>query len=121
MSRVFTLNKLVRDGIVPSMLSSGQKPLYHKLPDTEKIAALKNKLLEEGAEDDLVDLLEVIEALQVSQGGTFEELRAAQLQKREKIGGFNDGTYVGKLTLGDDDPWVEYYAAEPERFPETPE
>lgn len=119
MSRTFHLNKLVRDGIVPSMLKMAQKPVYRKLSEEERIAALKTKILEEGGEVDLPDLLEIIESLAEAEGKTFDEIREKQLTKRAKIGGFKEGTYVGTLTLEENDEWVKYYAAEPERFPEV--
>lgn len=100
------------------MLEMGQDPEHRTLEPEEKKEALLQKITEEAGEGDLPDLLEVIEALAELEGKSFEEIREAQLAKRKKVGGFKDGTYVGSLTLSDDDKWVEYYAAEPERFPE---
>ncbi len=118
MSRTFRLNKLVRDGIVPDMHAKGQQPEFHALSEEQRVAALKDKLLEESAEYDLPDLLEVIESLANAEGKTFDDIRQEQLAKREKIGGFTTGTYVETVTLNDDDEWAEYYAADPDRYPE---
>ena len=119
MSRKFHLNKLVRDGIAPSMLNSGQQPENRKLPESELRPALIAKIIEEAGEGDLPDLLEVVEALAQLDGKTFEEVREEQLAKREKLGGFSEGLYIGSLILKDNDPWVDYYTADPDRFPET--
>ena len=118
MSRTFRLNKLVRDGIVPDMQEKGQQPEYRTLSKDELVAALKEKLLEESAEVDLPDLLEVIESLANTEGKTFDDIRREQIAKRDKIGGFSVGTYVSSVTVSDDDKWADYYAAEPDRYPE---
>lgn len=119
MSRTFRLNKVVRNGIVPDMEAKGQQPEHKTLEGTEKVEGLWTKVLEEAGERDLADLLELVEELALSEGMTFEDLRVVQLAKRAKVGGFSLATYVGDLTLSDDDEWVQYYAAEPERFPEV--
>ena len=119
MSRKFHLNKLVRDGIVPSMLNSAQQPENRKLSESELRPALIAKIIEEAGECDLPDLLEVVETLAKLEGKTFKEVREAQLTKRAKLGGYSEGVYIGALILKDNDPWVDYYAADPDRFPET--
>ncbi len=101
------------------MEEMGQQPVHRELGDEEKIDAYKAKILEECNEGDLPDLLEVIEAWAEAEGMSFEELRRQQLEKRAKIGSFSTGTYISTLTLQDGDKWVDYYAAEPDRFPET--
>lgn len=118
MSRTFHLGKLVRDGIVPSMEEMGQKPDFRTLSEPQRISELYRKVIEEGGEGDLADLLEVVESLAAADGKTFEEIRAEQLAKRAKVGGFTKGIFVNAVTLEDGDPWIDYYAAEPERFPE---
>ena len=119
MSRTFRLGKLVRDGIVADMERMGQKPEHSVLPEADRIAALQEKLLEESAEVDLPDLLEIIEELAKSEGKTLDDIRREQLAKRDKIGGFSAGSFVTTVTLEDTDEWVEYYRAEPDRYPEA--
>lgn len=125
--RHFQLNKLIRDGVFESMLARGQQPEHKRLNDDEILHALKQKILEEGKEfdhtsekaiEELADLLEVIEHIAQELGGDFKKLRQVQLKKRKNAGGFAKRAYVGTLHLQDDDPWVEYYAKDPERFPE---
>lgn len=118
MTRTFRLNKLVRDGIVPEMIATGQKPSHYVLSSEEMKSALNAKLIEEAQEGDLADLLEVIEAKANTEGKTFDDIRLEQLAKREKMGGFAIGVYVGDLTLNDGDKWIEYYASHSDRFPE---
>ena len=105
----------------------GQKADYKKLDDTEFLKALQAKLLEETHEIDvadpevlneLADLLEVVDTIAVQLGSTNEELRKVRRARRQKRGAFNDRIFVKTLTLEDDDPWVEYYAKDPKKFPE---
>lgn len=118
MSRKFRLDKLVRDGIVPSMLEMGQEPTHRTLESEELKAALMAKIIEEAEEGDLPDLLQVIYDYARLSGTSIAELEQARVEKEEKIGGFTTGTYVSILMLDDNDEWVAYYAAEPDRFPE---
>lgn len=126
--RRFLLNKLVRDHLVDSMKSLGQKPQVRRLKGTKLLEALKAKIIEETRELDvknpksvkeLADVLEAVEQLATEHGVSFEELRTIQAQKREKAGGFEKGLFVGELKLQDNDKWVEYYASDPKRFPEV--
>lgn len=129
--RTFRLNKLVRDGILPDMETNGQKVLYRTLTDEAYLKELARKLVEEAKEfklesneealKELADLLEVIEALAGQLGSDFGGLRAVQAERRQKRGGFADRTYIEKVTLQDDDKWVDYYAADPIKFPEVKE
>lgn len=125
--RTFKLNKLVRDKIFTSMQDLGQKVTYHRLSDEDFLKSLQEKLLEEAKEfnpddpkaaDELADLLEVIEQLGKVLGHDFDALRKIQTERREKRGGFDDRIYVESLELEDNDPWVKYYASEPDRFRE---
>jgi predicted house-cleaning noncanonical NTP pyrophosphatase (MazG superfamily) len=125
--RAFVLNKLIRDKIFASMQELGQDIEFKKLDAEEYSQALKQKLAEEvseflqseeGSEDELADLLEVIESLAQTLGTDFAALRALQAERREKRGGFEDRIFVRKLRLKDSDPWVQYYAKDPEKFPE---
>lgn len=127
--RSFLLDKLIRDNIFTSMQALGQQVEYHRLTDDDFLVELKKKLLEEANEfinstdqakalDELADLLEVIEFLGKELNSDFEALRNLQAERRAKNGGFADRIYVERVSLKNDDPWVEYYAANPDRFPE---
>lgn len=125
--RTFLLDKLVRDKVFASMQELGQKITYHRLEDEEFLRKLQKKLLEEAKEfdpddpnalDELADLLEVIEATGKQLGKDFKGLRKLQLARRKKRGGFENRIYIERLDLEDGDPWVKYYAKDPQRFPE---
>lgn len=127
----FLLNKLVRDKILADMQGLGQQVTYRKLDDAGYLRELHKKLLEEAGEFDaakpddalkeLTDVLEVVEALAKQLGTDFTGLRKLQAESREKRGGFETRTFVERLDLADDDPWVAYYAKDPERFKEIQE
>jgi len=125
--RTFKLNKLIRDKVLENMLQLGQDVQYKTLDDHDVIEALRQKLLEEAKEFDpfckeslreLADVQEVIDALTDLLGANPDKLRELQKTVRVKRGDFTKRVFVDTVTLADDDPWVEYYACNPERFPE---
>lgn len=127
--RKFRFNKLVRDKIVANQEKAGGKADYRVLSDQEYIAALKAKLLEEAAEMDiadkdemlgeLADVQEVIDALLAATGKNKQELAAAQAQKNKKAGAFKSRHFVETVEINDDDPWLEYYLKNSDRYPEV--
>lgn len=128
--RSFLLNKLVRDKLLTSMQNLGQTVTYRRLTDKDFVLELKRKLLEEakefdpskpGALKELADLLEVIETASNQLGSSFADLRKLQLKLRTKSGAFEDRIFVERLDLANNDPWVAYYAAQPDRFTELTE
>lgn len=125
--RRFKLDKLVRDKVFKDMQKLGQKVEYRVLGDEELLQSLKAKLLEEAAEfdssspkalEELSDLLEIAEQLAAAFGYTYDDLRATQIKKRQKAGGFADRIFVESVIVKDDDPWLDYYVKNPDRFPE---
>ena len=126
--RQFLYNKLVRDGILTDMINKGETPVYHVLSDQEYVVELKKKLLEESTEittDDpakllgeLADLQEVIDSLLTATGQTKDDLQAAQQKKHAKVGGFSKRYFVASASLDDDNPWLAYLVANPDRYPE---
>jgi predicted house-cleaning noncanonical NTP pyrophosphatase (MazG superfamily) len=124
----FLLNKLLRDKVFIDMKRIGQQVTYHKLTDEEFVSELSRKLLEEAKEfkvsngkkalDELVDVLEVVEALAVALGEDFEALRTRQAARKANRGGFAERMYVERIDLDDDDPWVDYYSKDSEKFPQ---
>lgn len=134
--RKFRLNKLVRDGIVPSMKAMGQRVVSRTLDDAEFLSEAGRKVTEETGEFDaskpdakeLADIIEIAETtaqaardMAAKAGITPEELEALQLKRREERGGFATRTYVETVEMSDDDKWADYYASDPTRFTEIKE
>ncbi len=125
----FQLNKLVRDKFIGIYTDKEQKPTYRLLQSTELRQQLAGKLIEEAQEllavepekvvDELADIQQVLDDLKKLHGVSDAELTAAQRTKLAQKGGFTKGVFIETLTLQDDDPWVDYYRQEPERFPEV--
>lgn len=126
--KTFRLHKLVRDDLVAMMQQAGQTVDSRVLQDKEYVDALHAKLAEELAEfnpasdsalSELADLKEVIEQLAYALGSDTAELVRIQQAKAQKSGGFAKKLFVETVSMSDDDPWVQYYSADPERFPEV--
>jgi predicted house-cleaning noncanonical NTP pyrophosphatase (MazG superfamily) len=126
--RQFSFNKLVRDKVVPHMLSSGTQPQVRTLSGPEFIKALKHKLVEESRElvadtleksaGELADVQEIVDTLCEALGISKEQLEELQRGKREKAGGFSQRLYIDTVQIADDDPWVEHYLSSPDKYPE---
>jgi len=89
-------NKLVRDRIPQIIEADGRSCLCRTLNAQDYLAALDAKLNEELAEyqqdksmEELADLLEVIRAVIIARGSTYEEVEAIRKAKAEKRGGFD--------------------------------
>ena len=129
--RRFSLNKLVRDGVYDGMVADGQHPHLRELTDAEYAQALVDKLQEETGELDLSDPEQILKELGDRQevadelarvlGSSPEAVRTLADERHAKVGGFAARRYVVQLDLEDGDRWVEYYAADPRRFPEITE
>lgn len=127
--RTFRFDKLVRDGIVPSMLANNAKPVYHILDDEKYLEELKRKIVEEVSEmriedDDeilkeLADLQEAIDCMLITIGKTPEDLHFVQEKKNNKVGSFHTKTYVETVKVLPDNPWIKHYEEEPTRYPEV--
>jgi len=126
--RTFRLDKLVRDKIVESTETMGGSANHRILEGKELTEALMNKLDEEIVElkngkgsslEKLADVREVIEAIAVNLGHTITDLHAIQYDKRRKIGGFTSGHFIETVSLPENNQWTDYYAADPDRFPEV--
>lgn len=109
------------------MYTHNQVVKYKTLDDQALLKALQQKLFEELSEFDpnskeplreLADLQEVIDAFTYLLGADPIKLRNLQDKIRTKRGTFTKRIFVETVTLADDDPWAEYYAKDPNRFPE---
>ncbi|KYG28096.1 nucleoside triphosphate pyrophosphohydrolase [Alkalihalobacillus trypoxylicola] len=98
-------NKLVRDRIPEIIEKTGANCLIRYMEDNEYKKELKRKLHEELEEykeakndadalEELADMLEIIHALAISHGVSFEELDEIRLEKAEKRGGFLDKIFL---------------------------
>lgn len=98
-------NKLVRDKVVDNIKYEGEIVNSTQLSGEHLLRALKEKLIEESFEvldaidsdsivDELADVSEVIDGILSNLDESRDELLQRQKQKREKAGGFKDGTIL---------------------------
>ena len=90
-------NKLVRDKIPEIIKNKGAVPITHIADDEEYWKKLKEKLqeevdefLEEGNEEELADIFEVIYAICDFKKIDKEKLELLRIKKAEERGGFKD-------------------------------
>lgn len=125
-SRTFRLNKLVRDKIVRHSINMGGQVKYTTLTGNKLNQALIQKLIEEAKElkssavsaAELADLQEILDQLAKNLKLSPAELKKLQSKKIAENGGFAKGHYIKTVTLAADNKWAQYYAADPQRFPE---
>ena len=89
-------NKLVRNKIPEIIRSKGKTPITHIASDKEYDKKLKEKLIEEVNEfindsniEELVDILEVINAICENKGVSFDDLEIIRMKKLFERGGFD--------------------------------
>lgn len=125
----FKLNKLVRDKFVDIYQAIGQRPKYRMLDIAEHRLRLMDKILEETHElrttssdeivQEIADIQQALDDLRRSYRISRTRLAEVMKGKTQQKGAFRKGVLIEDLGLADDDPWVEYYRKEPERFPEV--
>jgi predicted house-cleaning noncanonical NTP pyrophosphatase (MazG superfamily) len=125
----FAVQKLIRDKM-PEILAQRNIALdFHIMDHDHHLKGLKDKLIEEAHEvadaqtkieliEELADLQEVIDALLAFQGISKENLAQIQHAKRNHRGGFNKGVYSTSIEMAEDNPYIEYYLAKPQEYPE---
>ena len=126
MARTFRLQKLVRDNIVGFNEEQGAEVSYKTLEGEELQQALTAKIIEEAKElqdgnvtvGELADVQEVLDQLMLHAGVTKEEVAAVQNDKNTQNGAFTNGHFIETLTLPEGNKWIEYYAADPQKYPE---
>lgn len=128
--RRFTLGKLVRDNIEQFHLDSGAVLVTKRaLSDSDFDASLRAKILEEAQEvfdaktgDELVsecaDVMEVMNALLVLNGKTWEEVVAMSDEKAATRGVFEKRVFIESVDLPADSEAAHYYGSNPEKYPE---
>lgn len=90
-------NKLIRDKIPQVIAAQGKSCETEVLTQEAYLEKLDEKLFEELKEyeeskslEELADLLEVMEAVVLARGYTWEQLLAVRDEKRQARGGFQD-------------------------------
>jgi hypothetical protein len=130
MARRFKLGKLVPTGVIGLMKEADTVIESHTLTDEETFIALMDKIIEEATEAkkapqalrgaELADIRIASKAAEAVSGILPSEIDDAEVAQRAKKGSFLPGVFVVSVTVRDDDPMAEYYASDPERFPEVP-
>jgi predicted house-cleaning noncanonical NTP pyrophosphatase (MazG superfamily) len=94
-------NKAIRDKIPEIIKLSGKNCDVKKLNDSEFLAQLEKKLVEELAEyqesknvEELADMLEVIYRISELKGITSDELDCIKNEKSKKRGKFDDNLFL---------------------------
>ena len=104
----YTYNKLVRDLIPQIIEAQGNRANTIVLEESDYMEALKVKYREETEEyfeanndmealEELADALEVIRALAVIHGASWDELEQIRAKKAEARGGFQDRIYLADV------------------------
>jgi predicted house-cleaning noncanonical NTP pyrophosphatase (MazG superfamily) len=96
------VSKLVRDRIPEIMRREGKTPVVEEIAGERLKSALKDKLVEEALElhasadikEELVDVIEVIDAIADAYGLDEAELQSIRWKKREERGGFDKGYFL---------------------------
>lgn len=144
----FRFEKLVRHKILDRMIEQGARVEYEILVEDEAMVwALRRKLKEESRElkladvrklvQEIADLQEVIDALgEVDSSldtSTYQSLidtkldkvhvskdrvKAVQEERREQDGDFYSGIYIETVEINRNDPWVQYFQDNADRYPE---
>lgn len=128
--RTFLQNKLWRDRAVELMEQTGSVIHYKRLDDGEFEEQLRLKMIEEAQEvaqayekEDLVaelaDVLEVIDSICELRGISREQIQAAQLEKRQKRGGFQNRCFVTLAEHLRGSFGEKYCLADPLKYPEV--
>lgn len=126
----FQFNKLVRDKLPRLYARLQQTIVTKKLSKDELLIALRQKLIEEASElplesgmhaeivSELSDVEQVMDDIRSQLNISREKISEAKQKKFVKKGGFSGGIFVEQIQLNDDDEWVDYYRAEPLKYPE---
>jgi len=125
----FKVDKLIRDKMPEIMRSYGIALYERVMGESEYKERLRDKILEEAKEvcaaknqpeikEELADLLEVIHALALSEGLSYEEVEEERLKKRHEKGSFLGRIHSAFSEMDADHQYISYYLSEPERYPE---
>lgn len=97
-------NKLIRDHIPEIIRANGQTAYISTLDDTRYMEELRKKLTEEvqeflesGEIEELADIAEVLDALAVAGGASFDEVLNFKKKKAFKNGRFEKRLFLEKV------------------------
>lgn len=128
--RIFIkFEKLVRDKVPEMIQSEGSIVQSQKLHGDELVEALKNKLIEEAQEvlhaksanelkEELADVMEVWTAIASSHNIDLADIEKARISKKAKRGAFADGIYISAIEVDQDNPAIERYIPNRDKYPE---
>lgn len=124
---------MVRDKVLENCLNEPEtlETNYRVLDDEEFPRELIRKVIEEVNEiptgsgtdrkevlAELADLQTVVSTLRRHFGFSEAELQEAMARKTAKKGDFSGRNYITSVALADNSPWIAYFRANPERYPE---
>ena len=118
--RKFQLDKLVRDGIVESNLQQGISVDYRVVQGVEKLQMMLEKLVEEAQE---ASASRTRQELAAELSGIIDLANAIIRHTGISIvthdhHTYSEGHFINSLIVPNDNEWAEYYAKDPQRFPE---
>lgn len=127
--RKFKFEKLVRDKIVQGIVGVGNKPTFRSLLTDEYIEELKKKIVEEAMElnkvkekkgilEELADIEEVVDNLLRALKVARYQINTLQRKKNAERGSFKKRHYVEEVEVEDGNEWLDYYLANPDKYPE---
>jgi predicted house-cleaning noncanonical NTP pyrophosphatase (MazG superfamily) len=127
--RTFLYNKLCRSKTVERLSNMGSKITWKLLDDVDFDKELRKKLAEETQEaidtnskmeliHELADVLEVMKALAVFHGISFDEIIKKQAKIKEERGGFQEPIFIEKATHVVGGLGEQYCLKDPARYPE---
>lgn len=127
--KTFQFNKLVRDKIPTAIKSRGGIVAARKLNQKEYLKELIKKLNEETSElgrnlpptevaEELADITEVVTALQKVFKISDSKLQSIRQKKSLKNGAFDKRLFIDSIKVSDNDPWINHYRKNSNRYPE---
>lgn len=130
--RAFKQNKLWRDKAIDMLEAQGSVIHWQRLDDHEFMQELKTKLLEEahevadaldtkGVQQELADVLEVVKAVCVAIGCSYEDIVALQEKKKHERGGFDGRRFVTVAEHPEGSLGEKYCLNDPHKYPEVVE
>lgn len=127
----FLFRKLVRDKFREIYGESGQKITTRPLTTSEFKEEIRMKIIEEAQElpieeaknetviNEIADIQQALDDLKHVYGVSDDEVQRSMEAKYQQKGGFREGLFVETIELRDNDKWVAYYRAAPEKYKEV--